>query len=445
MTARRTPSLAVAAMATVAVVGLAGCTPGSDAPVQSEQPQGEVSTDVASMGDVTLSVWDQEVRGGQNAQIEALNAAFEDEYPNVTIERNSQSFDDLVTTLRLAISSDDAPDVVQVNNARGTMGQFVSGGQILDLSAYAEAYGWADRFDESVLAYSSYTDDATGFGEGSVYGLPQVGEIVGVFYSKEHLAGLGIEVPTDLDSFEAAMQASLEADVTPLLLGNVEQWPAAHVFGPIQGALAAPEEVRLLGFGNEGATWQTPENLEAAETMADWGERDLIDPGANGTDYDAAWHALVEGEGTFLMGGSWLAADLADAMGDDAGFFTLTETTTGGTGVPFSVTSASDAPDAAAAYVDFITSEKAMQVIAENGGLPAFGSSALAPEQALLQDVYAAYETTTQSGQLLPYLDYATPTFGDTIGAALQELIDGRISAEEFLERLESDYADFTS
>ena len=445
MTARGSTSLAVAALATAAMVGLAGCTPGSDAPVQSDETQGEVSTDVASMGEITLSVWDQEVRGGQNAQIEALNAAFEAEYPNVTIERNSQSFDDLVTTLRLAISSDDAPDVVQVNNSRGTMGQFVSGGQILDLTAYAEAYGWADRFDASVLAYSSYTADAKGFGDGSVYGLPQVGEIVGVFYSKQHLADLDIEVPTDLDSFEAAMQTSLEADVTPLLLGNVEQWPAAHVFGPVQGALSSADEIRLLGFGNEGATWQTPENLEAAEKIAAWGQQDLIDPGANGTDYDAAWQSLVEGDGTFLMAGSWLAADLADAMGDDAGFFTLSDSTTGGTGVPFSVTSASDAPDAAAAYIDFITSEQAMQIIAENGGLPAFGSSDLAPEEPLLQDVYAAYDETSQNGQLLPYLDYATPTFGDTIGAALQELIDGRISAEEFLDRLESDYADFTS
>ena len=48
-------------------------------------------------------------------------------------------------------------------------------------------------------------------------------------------------------------------------------------------------------------------------------------------------------------------------------------------------------------------------------------ASATSPEQALLQDVYAAYETTTQSGQLLPYLDYADAHVDrDTVGAALQ-------------------------
>lgn len=437
--------LAVSALASAAVIALAGCTPGSDAPAQSSQDAADISTDVAGMGEITLTVWDQEVRGGQNAQIEALNAAFEDLYPNVTIKRNSQSFDDLVTTLRLAISSDDAPDVVQVNNARATMGQFVEAGQIRDLTAYAEAYGWADRYDESVLSYSSYTADGTGFGEGSIYGLPQVGEIVGVFYSKERLAELGIEVPVGLSDFEAALESAQAAGETPLLLGNIEQWPAAHVFGPVQGAIANPDDVQLLGFGNAGATWDSPENLEAAQMIADWGDRGLIDPAANGTDYDSAWQALAEGEGAFLMGGSWLAADLADAMGDDAGFFTLDSKTTGGTGVPFSVPTASDVPDAAAAYIDFITSDEAMQIIADNGGLPAHGAADLAPEEPLLQDVYSAFETTSADGRLLPYLDYATPTFGETIGAALQELIDGRITADEFLERLESDYSDFTS
>ncbi|HET7414212.1 MAG TPA: extracellular solute-binding protein, partial [Arthrobacter sp.] len=85
----------------------------------------QVSTDIASLGDITLSVWDQEVRGGQNKQITQLNAAFEQKYPNVTIDRNSQSFDDLGTTLRLALTGEDAPDVVQANNGRSDMGAFV--------------------------------------------------------------------------------------------------------------------------------------------------------------------------------------------------------------------------------------------------------------------------------------------------------------------------------
>ena len=67
-------------------------------------------------GKVTLTVWDQEVRGGQDAQMKQLNAAFEAKYPNVTLKRVSRSFDDLKTTLRLALSGNEPPDVVEANH-----------------------------------------------------------------------------------------------------------------------------------------------------------------------------------------------------------------------------------------------------------------------------------------------------------------------------------------
>lgn len=95
----------------------------------------------SQLGDITLVVWDQEVRGSQNDALEALNKAFQDKYPNIKIERKS-------TVVRrsgrprslLALSGNDVPDVVQVNNARADMGQFVKAGQLTDL--YAATYGW---------------------------------------------------------------------------------------------------------------------------------------------------------------------------------------------------------------------------------------------------------------------------------------------------------------
>src|SRR5690606_9844649 len=162
-----------------------------------------------------------------------------------------------------------------------------------------------------------------------------------------------------------------------------------------------------------------------------WADNGYFNDGVNGTDYDAAWQALTAGNGVFLLGGSWLAADLADAMGDDLGFF-LPETdagtlaTTGGTGVPFTITSAAENTDVAAAYIDFLTSDAAMEILAETGNLPVNRTAELAPDSGVLADVYTAFDAVTQDGSLLPYLDYATPTFGETIGSALQDLLEGR-------------------
>src|SRR5215218_6305499 len=94
-------------VALVAVTLLAaGCgTPGGDSSDNADKAE------VAKAGDVTLTIWDQEVRGGQAKQIKRLNQAFQEKYPNVTIKRVAKSFTDLNTTLKLAVSGPKAPDV----------------------------------------------------------------------------------------------------------------------------------------------------------------------------------------------------------------------------------------------------------------------------------------------------------------------------------------------
>lgn len=451
MTKKNTSIAAGFAAVTLVAMALAGCTPGSGtASPSSPAADRTVQTDVSKMGALTLTVWDQEVRGGQDEQMKLLNAAFEKAYPNITIKRNSQSFDDLGKTLRLALSGKDAPDVVQANNARSSMGAFVKAGQLLPLDDWADAYGWADRYPESVLKYSEYSADGKSFGTGSVYGLPQVGEVVGVFYSKKKLASLGLSVPKDQSAFDSALATAKKAGETPMLLGNIEKWPAIHVFGPVQGAGVASDQIEKLGFGNAGASWKTPENEAAAKRLSDWKTAGYFNDGVNGTDYDAAWQKLTKGEGVFLMGGSWLAADLQGAMGDDVGFFVPQTKTgdaahvTGGTGLPFTVTKASKNPDLAAAYINFITNDEAMATLAKTGNLPIVNAEKYAPATGVLRDVYSAFGSVTKDGVLLPYLDYATPTMADTLGESLQGLLDGRLAPKEFTEALEADYADFT-
>ena len=136
------------------VVGLlvTACAPGDegDDAESAETPPASEPAEIDE--EVTLIVWDQEVRGGQNEVIEELNAAFMEENPNITIERVSRSFEDLQTTLPLALTGDDAPDVVQANNGRPIMGSFVEAGLLVPLDDYAAQYEWTERFPESVLA-----------------------------------------------------------------------------------------------------------------------------------------------------------------------------------------------------------------------------------------------------------------------------------------------------
>lgn len=60
-------------LAAAALLLTAACTPGSDSPGEAASAPSSVKTDAASLGNVTLTVWDQEVRGGQAAQMAELN------------------------------------------------------------------------------------------------------------------------------------------------------------------------------------------------------------------------------------------------------------------------------------------------------------------------------------------------------------------------------------
>jgi raffinose/stachyose/melibiose transport system substrate-binding protein len=426
--------------------------PASDAADDAAPQAGDVTTDGAALGEVELILWDQEVRPGQAGQFTTLVEQFEQQYPNITITRVEQSFEDLTTTLALALSDPNPPDIVQANNARNDMGTVVAAGQLLSLEPYAAAYGWTERYPETVLKNSRYTSDGKVFGEGELFGLPQVGEVVGVFYNKAKLADLGLDVPATWADFTAALDTAKQAGEVPLMLGDVEGWPAVHVFGPIQGAHVPAAEVTALGMGNPGGSWTSPENIAAAQELLDWVQAGYFNEDVLGGDYDALVEEFAAGTGVFLMAGSWVGAVVDEVMGDGAGFFApppavagAPEATTGGTSLPFAITSGSDNPDAAALFIDFITSDDAMTVLAETGNLPILRTAELAPASGVWADVYAAFQEVSDSGSLLPYLDWATPTFGDEVlKPGLQDLMAGKKTAEEFCAALQADYAAFT-
>ena len=182
---------------------------------------------------ITLTVWDQECC--QVSKVwDQLNAEFEQEYPNVTIERVNRDFGELKTLLRLAIAGPKGPDVVEVNQGWPDMGQLVKAGLLLPLDNYAEAYGWTDRVSENVLSVSRWTEDGSQFGTGSLFGYTTFGEIIGVYYNARMLDDLGLTLPTTFDEFEQALEAAKQAGEVPIQFGNNDAFPGIHEYVVIQ-------------------------------------------------------------------------------------------------------------------------------------------------------------------------------------------------------------------
>ena len=85
-------------------------------------------------------------------------------------------------------------------------------------------------------------------------------------------------------------------------------------------------------------------------------------------------------------------------MGEDVGFMLLPGTEAdaepvalGGESLPFAITSKSENPDVAAAYIDFLTNGEAATVLAETGNLPAMPVDESAIPQGLPAEVFAEW------------------------------------------------------
>jgi raffinose/stachyose/melibiose transport system substrate-binding protein len=444
MTARWIALLAALAL-------LAGCgTPGGDSGNNSkkadEAKKNSAKVDVAKAGNVTLTVWDQEIRGGQAAQIKRLNAAFRAKYPNVKINRVAKSFTNLKTTLKLAVSSNKAPDVVEANQGRPDMGQMVKGGLLKPLDAYADAYGWKDRWSKTLLDLNRFSADGKTFGAGNLYGVSQQGEIVGVFYNRDMVSS----PPKTFGEFEQMLAKFKAEGKVPIAFGNLDKFGGIHEFQTIQNQFANKEDVRDFVFARGGDGFDTIENRNAAAKLQEWADRGYFTPDFNGVGYDPAWQRFAKGKGPFTIAGTWITNDAVSTLGDKLGFFLMPgreegakPTSLGGESLPWAITSKSKHADVAGAYIDFLTNADAARVQVETDNLPAMKTDAQ-PTTPVGKEIFAAWKQLNETDGLTPYMDYATPTFYDDFSGAVQRLLGDRLTPNAFTKSVQQDYAQFT-
>jgi len=423
------PSLAV-----LCTTALAACAPGGTAPGSEPVEPTAVST-ILGTEEVTLSLMSTPESG--EATKKAI-AAFEGLNPNVTIEYEQTNYEDYNKSLNLALSSSTAPDIVLLNS----VGTTVKNGLVRNLDGYAQAYGWDEEVPTNQLAQWQVDTDGTTLGLGPLYAAPAGFSIVGVYYNKALAAQIGLDAPpASLEELTAAMGDAQAAGILPLQLGNAE----GHAAFPVQlvaQAVDGPAEYSAWVYGQSGATFDTPGNAEGLDLLADWATDGFIPDDANGTDLQGSVAKFVAGEGLFLVDGNWDAAKIDDGLGEDAGFFAFPGTTTTGIGtsVAYGISSASEHPDVAAAFLDFMQSPAAGQYQWEQGFLPVDGTE-LAPEEGTVRaDLLSAWEAVNDADGLVGFNANASPTMNDTFKASTQEIIGGRLDTRGAIERVQADW-----
>lgn len=402
------------------------------------------------MGDITLTVWDQETTPGISDSLDQLNKEFHEKYPNITIKRDVMSGTDLRTTLKLQLSSSNPPDVTQANQGFADMGSYVKAGLLTNMAPYNQAYGWSKRIPSSQLALDSMTPDGSKLGQGNLYGVSGTGEVVGIFYNKSILKKLNLPVPTSIEEFESQLPKIKAAGVMPIEYGDQNLSPSIHLWGVTLIPALGHETASALVFGGN-ASWTNPAVAKSATTLQDWAKNGYLTPGANGITSNSAAIAFGKGGAAYFLAGTWNEDAITQGLGaSGAGFLVLPETAggpltaMGGLGMAWAIPANAKHKDASAAYINFITDAHSAEVLIQHNQLPAVPPSSFkADPNTLLGNVLDDWAQLTKSNGLAPYIDWSTPTMYNTLSTNLQLLIANKTTVPDFVKAVQADHNKF--
>jgi raffinose/stachyose/melibiose transport system substrate-binding protein len=397
---------------------------------------------------ITITYWDSVGENLNDEGIATIDGEFMARYPNVEIVRVGLSFADILATARLQASGSNPPDIFATNGGYALLGPLVASGSLLPLDDYAEQYGWNDRFGEAVLRQQRFSDDGRTYGVGSLWTLAPTATYVALYAHKGNLDSLGLEPPTNFEEFEASLVAAKEAGLTPVVQGVQEGWPAIHMFTSFQNLLVPTSELNDLVYHTAPASFDTPENIEAATIAQRFGSEGYYGDGYLGKTAQAAIDEFNAGSALYFMQGTYYSVPIGDALGDAAeillvpGFPDGPFSVTGGPGLGFGIASKSPNPDAAACYIDWRTGQRASELLVAQGGLPAMNFD-YTGDSTYRQSLFDGWKQAVENDALVPYIDFASTNLIDILTADSQELVAGQITPEQFAADVQEQYESF--
>ncbi|MBT0992990.1 extracellular solute-binding protein [Cellulomonas sp. DKR-3] len=436
------------AVAAALVATLAACAPQA-AQVDSSASTGTVDTDAASLGDVTLKFLDFS-GGNDEVYMKKAIAAFEDAYPNITIERTAADFDQVMATLNLRLADKDGPDVATINNGWQSMGTLSKGGLLLNLDPYADAYGWRDQMAPTIQTEHEFTTDGATMGKGSLWGTPGARlTTMGVYYNVDKLDALGLEAPTSVEDFEAALAAAKDAGEVPIEQGMQEKTFATAPLFLLQTMLGDPTKITDFVYGNGDGDLAGTGMLDAAQKLADWSKNGWFNGDASGLDLEAGRNAFQAGTGVFHFDYS---GSMAEEGVDGSKFARLAlpqddEGAAVAVGAPAAVlgiAARTEHPDAAAAFVDYLGSVEMNQLAVDSGMLPIrYDGVTLPDDGGVYSTELEQTDQVTQHDGYVPFFDWASPNMLDILGGQAQLVFAGKSTPQQLVDAAQADYDDF--
>ncbi|GII79892.1 sugar ABC transporter substrate-binding protein [Sphaerisporangium rufum] len=425
----------IAAALAAAALALAAC--GSS---DGSAPSGEGGSSAAPK---TLTLWHYEAANSAMgvAWAEAIKQ-FEASHPNVKVKFEEKSFEQMQKTAGMVLGSDQAPDVMEYNKGNATAGLLSKQGLLTDLSDEAAKRGWDKLLSPSLQTTARY-DERGVMGSGQWFGLPNYAEYVMVYYNKDAFKKQGIEVPTTLEEFTAALDTFVKAGTTPISVGGAE-YPAQQIMYQLALSKAQRPFVDAFQLYKGKVDFHGPEWTYGATTFADWVKKGYISKDSAGIKAEDMGTAFIAGKFPIMISGSWWYGRMADEIKKfEWGTFLWpgNQLNAGSSGNMWVVPEKSKNKDLAYDFLDLTMKKDIQNKLGNAGGVPVAADTAAITDAKSKELIENFNKLSAQDG-LAFYPDWPAPGYYDVMVAGTQELINGSKPPAQVLDELAKPYAD---
>lgn len=273
--------------------------------------------------------------------------------PDIFVNSVAIAVQDARNTTKMALTSGTGPDIFYYDAGPGYLGALADAGLLMDLGPAAEQYGWADSLAGWALTAGTY--------KGTLYGLANEYEMLGVYYNKQIFADLGVEVPTTYDQFLDICKKAKDAGITAVVIDDLDKWPGYHYESLYYGAFGGPDMVYgAINQTIEGG-WNQPEFAEALNALGALVKEGYTSEFPNGIAHDDALREFYTGGGAMYFTGTWQVTGMVENMGDNVGLFVfpaakegLESTPPVGVGSAMQVSAVTEHPEETLKFLDYL-------------------------------------------------------------------------------------------
>ncbi|WP_206155802.1 ABC transporter substrate-binding protein [Cellulomonas taurus] len=389
----------------------------------------------------TLTVWHYE--NDESAMGQAWARAieiFEDEHPDVTVKVENQTFEQIQKNASIFLTGDDVPDVMEYNKGNATAGQLASQGLISPLTDEAESRGWDQKLPASIQTTGMYDEQGL-MGSGDWFGVANYGEFVGNYYNDDMFAANGIEIPTDFDSFEAALAAFKDKGITPLAEAGSE-YPMGQLWYELvlhYGDRDLVDDYQL--FSND-VDFHDQAFTQATEKLDEWIKAGYIASDSAALTAEDMGVSFINGTYPIMVSGSWWFGRLNEEIPFQwsQGLFPGNDLHPGSSGNLWVVPENAANKDLAYDFIDITLSDEVQEILGQAGGLPVAAPDSLDITDEKTKAMTDNFTEILDEDGLAFYPDWPVAGFYDVLVSEMQSLINQSKTPDQVLDALSSAY-----